>query len=370
MPPDLEDAEAEVHQATAATSGGSIQTVSTSTELHKDTSTYSTTAGREKVFLTEPISEEPIESPETLELIKPRGAEEKLFGSPDLGLFSTSSHDHQTEHATPLIMDLTSTKSGFEPRRAEEQRKKPLIEVLSSSENPPPEQGEPNPAPLIKELRNEDQDDFSSLKPSGDLLGDTSEGMPPAETVDNRMIVELGDDTDSTMQQVKLPVKSKESAESKPVRSIAGALPPDSIEMTDGQEWAAPTEKSKQVRSGVTTGSHNTSAVEQQHGSGLVIEEVGSDDEGSSMADEPGIQLSDVPAVKDLSEVRRTESALESLRSKPESQLTAEDKIWQLAAKGGSTLESDRVELDPQTKERLHERLGDAGLLDKVSIPL
>ena len=77
--------------------------------------------------------------------------------------------------------------------------------------------------------------------------------------------------------------------------------------------------------------SHNR--VSQQHGSGLVIEEVGSDDEGSSVADEPGIQLSDVPAVKDLSEVRRTESALES---KPESQLTAEDKIWQLhvAAKG------------------------------------
>ena len=323
MPPDLEDAEAEVHLTIAATSGGSSQTASTSRE---DTSTYSTTAGRE-VFLTEPISEEPIESPETLELIKPRGAEEKLSGSPDLGLFSTSSHDHQTEHATPLIMDLTSTKSGFEPRRAEEQRKKPLIEVLSSSENPPPEQGEPNPAPLIKELRNEDQDDFSSLKPSSDLLDDTSEGMPPAEIVDNRIIVELGDDTDSAMQQVKLPVKSKESAESKPVRSIAdiaGALPPDWIEMTDGQEWVAPTEKSKQVQSGVTTGSHNTSAVEQQHGSGLVIEEVGSDDEGSFMADEPGIQLSDVPAVKDLSEVRRTESALESLRSKPESQLTAD----------------------------------------------
>ena len=230
----------------------------------------------------------------------------------------------------------------------------------------------------MEELRSKDQD-FSqdpSLKPSSDLLDDTSEGMSPAETVDNRMgslIVELGDDTDSTMQQVKLPVKSKESAESKAVRSIAdiaGALPPDSIEMTDGKEWVAPTEKSKQVQSGVTTGSHNTSAVEQQHGSGLVIEEVGSDDEGSSMADEPGIQLSGVPAVKDLLEVRRTESALESLRSKPESQLTAEDKIWQLAAKGGSTLESDRVELDPQTRERLHERLGDAGLQDKVAIPL
>ena len=120
MPPDLEDAEAEVHLTIAATSGESSQTASTSTE---DTSTYSTTAGHEKVFLTEPISEEPIESPETLELIKPREVEEKLFGSPDLGLFSTSSHDHQREHATPLIMDLTSTKSGFEPWHAEEQRK-------------------------------------------------------------------------------------------------------------------------------------------------------------------------------------------------------------------------------------------------------
>ena len=38
------------------------------------------------------------------------------------------------------------------------------------------------------------------------------------------------------MQQVKLPVQSKERVESKPVHSIAdiaGALPPDSIEMMD-----------------------------------------------------------------------------------------------------------------------------------------
>jgi len=119
MPPDLEDAEAEVNQATAAMSDGRSHTVSMCT---KDTSHCSTTEGCEVVFLTEPTSVEPVEVPESLELIKPRGVEEKLAGSTDPGLFSTPSHEHQTEHS-PLIMDLTTARSGFEPWHAEKKNK-------------------------------------------------------------------------------------------------------------------------------------------------------------------------------------------------------------------------------------------------------
>lgn len=376
MPPDLEDAEAEVHQATAAMSDERSHTVSTCT---KDTSHCSTTEGCEVVFLTEPTSVEPVEVPQSLELIKPRGVEEKLAGSTDLGLFSTPSHEHQTEHS-PLIMDLTTARSGFEPWHAEKKTKKPLIEVLSSSDNPLPAQSllsEPTPVPLVEELKSKDQDIFSqelSLKSSGDLFGSDTD-MLPAETLNvplRSLIVELGDNVGSTMQQEKLPVKSKENGKNKPVCSIedmTGVLPPDSIEMMEGKDCATPTETSKQIKSVVMTGSSTSSAIEQQEGVELLVE-VGSGNECSSTADEPGIQLPDVQAVKDLSEVRHAESALESLRSKPESQLTTEEKIWQLAAKAGSTLESDRVELDHQTKERLHERLGNAGLLDKVSFPL
>ena len=60
--------------------------------------------------------------------------------------------------------------------------------------------------------------------------------------------------------------------------------------------------------------------------------------------------------------------ALSRLQATPTSQLSSEDKVWQLAAKGGSTLEEDEVGLDQETKNRLKVRLNDAGMLDKVSL--
>ena len=97
---------------------------------------------------------------------------------------------------------------------------------------------------------------------------------------------------------------------------------------TEGERWAFSADKNKQLEPSIVAGSDN--------GGGLLIEEIDSDEEIHS--------------------------------SKPESQQTVEDRVWQLATKAGSTLDSDRVELDHQTKEKLHKRLNNAGLLDKVSL--
>ena len=93
----------------------------------------------------------------------------------------------------------------------------------------------------------------------------------------------------------------------------------------------------------------------------LLIEEIEDDGfEESHEMEKPDHE--DDPAVIKASE------ALSRLQTTPTSQLSLEDKVWQLAAKGGSTLEEDEVELDQETKNRLRDRLSDAGMLDKVSL--
>ena len=242
MPPDLEDADI---NHTARDEG-----ISTCTESLRDTDE---TQG--DVFLTESTL---VEAPESLEVVKPRGELEEevsTFNAADLGLFS--SYECQTEQSTALIEELIVKKPSSEHKR---KPKKPLIEVLSSSEAP------------------------------------------------------LQDDTESGMEAT--------------VEATGGTIEESTEKTSEGDiRWAFSADKSKQLEPSVGVGSHN---------GGLLIEEVDSEEETDS--------------------------------SKPDSQQTVEDKVWQLASKAGSTLESDRVELDHQTKEKLHKRLDDAGLLDKVSL--
>lgn len=245
MPPDLEDAD--INQTVKDERSEAI------TESLMDTSNKAETQG--DVFITESTSGELAEGPEILEVVKPRGElEEELsnFSSADLGLFSSC--EHQTEHSTALIEDLIVKKPDSEHKR---QPKKPLIEVLSSSETTLP-----------------DDDMKATVKATGG------------------------------------------------VEELA-----DREKKTEGGRWAFSADKSKQLEPSVAVWSHN---------GGLLVEEIDSDEETHSC--------------------------------KPESQQTVDDKVWQLATKAGSTLDSDRVELDHQTREKLHKRLDNAGLLDKVSL--
>ena len=250
MPPDLEDAE--INQTMRDEKS---ETVSACTESLMDISNTAETQGG--MFITESTSGELAEAPEILEVVKPRGEledEVSNFNSADLGLFSSC--EHQTEHSTALIEEFIMKKQDSKHQR---QSKKPLIEVLSSSETTLPDDAEPD------------------VKATVQATGG---------------VEELADH-----------------------------------EKTEGERWAFSADKSKQLEPSVAVGSHN---------GGLLIEEVDSDEETRS--------------------------------SKPESQQTVDDKVWQLAAKAGSTLDSDRVELDHQTREKLHKRLDNAGLLDKVSL--
>ena len=244
MPPDLEDAE--INQTTTDEKSEAI------TESLMDTAE---TQGN--VFVTESTNGELAEGPEILEVVKPRGElEEELsnFNSADPGLFSSCKH--QTEHSTALIEDIIMNKPDSKHER---QPKKPLIEVLSSSETTLPDDAK--------------RDMKATVKATGGV---------------------------------------EESADH---------------EKTEGERWAFSADKSKQLEPSVAVGSHS---------GGLLIEEIDSDEETHS--------------------------------SKPESQQTVEDRVWQLATKAGSTLDSDHVELDHQTREKLHKRLDSAGLLDKVSL--
>ena len=245
MPPDLEDAE--INETTTDEKSKAI------TESLMDTAE---TQGN--VFVTESTNGELAEGPEILEVVKPRGElEEELsnFNSADPGLFSSC--EHQTEHSTALIEDIIMNKPDSKHER---QPKKPLIEVLSSSETTLPDDAKP--------------DMKATVKATGGV---------------------------------------EESADH---------------EKTEGERWAFSANKSKQLEPSIVVVSDN--------GGGLLIEEMDSDEETHS--------------------------------SKPESQQTVEDRVWQLATKAGSTLDSDRVELDHQTREKLHKRLDSAGLLDKVSL--
>lgn len=78
-------------------------------------------------------------------------------------------------------------------------------------------------------------------------------------------------------------------------------------------------------------------------------------------------KLSEVPLVSEET-ICRVDTALGALEGKPSDSLSAEEKVWKLAASGGSTLEEDAVTLDPQTSARLKEGLQKVNLLDKVSL--
>lgn len=79
-------------------------------------------------------------------------------------------------------------------------------------------------------------------------------------------------------------------------------------------------------------------------------------------------KLSDVPAVRDQREIEAADRALEILAHKPPHQLTAADRVWELAARGGSTQDSERLTLDRESKEKVKETLCKNKLTDKTTL--
>jgi len=123
-------------------------------------------------------------------------------------------------------------------------------------------------------------------------------------------------------------------------------------------QWAVPTNKS------------NSQAAKVD---GLVIEDITDVPDRNPSVNEPTsesedvFKLADVPLVSDET-IQRVDAAMAGLKTKPVECLSAEEKVWQVAASGGSTVDEDAVSLDPQTKARVQERLQNANLLDNVSL--
>lgn len=79
-------------------------------------------------------------------------------------------------------------------------------------------------------------------------------------------------------------------------------------------------------------------------------------------------KLSDIPAVRDQQEIEAADRALEALAHKSPHKLTAADRIWELAARGGSTQPGETVALDSESKERVKETLRKNKLTDKTTL--
>lgn len=146
---------------------------------------------------------------------------------------------------------------------------------------------------------------------------------------------------------------------------------PESSETAHGGEWATLVANIPLVEE-VSSESSTEEQIAQE--GGILVEDLDEKEHAIQKPSEskiqPQIRLAGVPTITDQSEIDQVEMALEALRSKPESELTEEEKVWRLAAMAGSTLEGERVELDPQTKAQVRERLREAGTLEKVSLPL
>lgn len=140
----------------------------------------------------------------------------------------------------------------------------------------------------------------------------------------------------------------------------------------EGSHWATPMKKP--LIEEITSPSEEKRA---RLGSELVLEDLECDDDDLRV-DEPqskeelttstGLRLADVPNITDEAEFRRVEAAFDRINRSPAGELSVEDKIWLVAAKGGSTLKDEQLELDSGSRQRVRERLEEAGVVDKVSL--
>lgn len=213
------------------------------------------------------------------------------------------------------------------------------------------------------------------------------------------LIQEVSVMENSTAKEVSAAVPSAESEPStetpfRPViEVIASSSDPQllhsettSAEMRDtdtgvaGEQWA------------ITVSEEKGRSSEDENGETMVVEEIEDielvkpepftkshdDDMPGPLASETQVcpvgelsefNFADVPLV-DPDTIQQVDAALEGIRGKCEAELTQEEKVWKLAACGGSSLDQERedVGLDPETKSRLKHTLQQAGVLDKVSL--
>ena len=77
----------------------------------------------------------------------------------------------------------------------------------------------------------------------------------------------------------------------------------------------------------------------------------------ASVATDTTTVAKETTPIVDADVIAKVDEVERRLRGKPESEWSAEERVWELALRAGSTREEDRVELDEATKQRLRERV-------------
>ena len=196
----------------------------------------------------------------------------------------------------------------------------------------------------------------------------------------------LGTGTDALIEEESssaLAGPKPGSVETKPLELLSSYSPPESGSDEplggggggggESGHWATPMKKP--LIEEITSPTEQKRA---QQDSDLVLEDLECDDdllnqvepssENKPSASPSGLRLADVPNITDEAEFRRVEAAFERINRSPASELSVEDKIWLVAARGGSTLKDEGVELDSESRQRVRKRLKEADVVDKVSL--
>ena len=255
---------------------------------------------------------------------------------------SSSTSDHKS-----LIQEMKSVeKPALEKPTREGFR--PLIQVVASSqiEEDDRNEGDFSSAPLLTSLSSHPDKGLSSImKKSGDKSNSR-----------NTKSVSFSGSNSTVLLEREVDVTNDEAEEGTGLWATRVKTP---ASQPEGKETLY---KSCEEVEDLELDFMITPSKELQHSQPpklkeLKVEEVSPSD----------FKLSDVPIV-DAEVLQKVDDMLGAIEGKPESQLTQEEKVWRLAASGGSTQDSDTVALDPETKARLQHTLKESGMLDKVSL--
>ena len=242
------------------------------------------------------------------------------------GLFSRSTAQQNSPPHSSLIMGASPSPSA-DRHSSRSVGFKPLIEVVSST--------------------SQQNDSQERSQPS------TNQSYGPPQSSPTT----ISESTCSSTKKSACPFHGESSR--KPAWSTVSdkaSAAPESTELESGGQWAISTSSTK-LEPPLKTKPEST-----LEGGGLLIEEIDNDNDDFSVGRLP-------LTAYERACIAQTDAALQRIKDRPISELSEEERVWQLAASAGSTEGgAEGAELDEETKARLRERLSKHGLIDKTSL--
>ena len=159
-------------------------------------------------------------------------------------------------------------------------------------------------------------------------------------------------DHDTTNSKTRPHTTKSVTLAAAPPTSHAHQSPPEETVLEAGGQWACIGDTAKLRPS--------TPPISKPLADGLLIEEIEEDD----------FNIGQLPLTSaEQAAIAEADAMLKRVKDCSLNELSQEERVWQLAASAGSTLEEEKgVELDEMTKARVRERLDKHGLIDKTSL--